>query len=67
MVVHSKVKRKYIHQPKTQSPSQHKRIILKSTKNDLGGKVLHCNGKILDDPHDVADYVKIGRVPISAM
>ena len=60
MVVHSEVKRKYIHRPKTQSPSQHKQIILKSTKNDLGGKVLRCDGKILDDLHDVADYVKIG-------
>ena len=58
--VHSEVKRKHVRRPKTRPPSQHKEIILpKSTKND-GGKMLHCDGKILDDLHD-ADYVKIGE------
>ncbi|KAI9454823.1 hypothetical protein HD554DRAFT_2042952 [Boletus coccyginus] len=61
MVVRSEVKRKHIHHPQTRPPLQHKGIILcKSTKNDLGGKVLHGNGKLLDDPYNAADYVKIG-------
>lgn len=61
MVVNPEVKRKHVHRPKTQPPFQQKRIILpKSTKNDLGGKVLHGDGKILGDLHNAADYVKIG-------
>ncbi|KAG6370925.1 hypothetical protein JVT61DRAFT_10772 [Boletus reticuloceps] len=55
------IKRKHIHCPKTRLPSQHKEFILpKSTKNCLGGEALGGDGKILNDPHDVADYVKIG-------
>ncbi|KAG6377255.1 hypothetical protein JVT61DRAFT_1316 [Boletus reticuloceps] len=55
------IKRKDIYCPKTRLPSQHKEFILpKSTKNCLGGEALGGNGKILNDPHDVADYVKIG-------
>jgi hypothetical protein len=58
MDVHSEAKRKHVHQPKSQPPSQHKVVILpKSTKKDLRGKV---DGKILDDTHTVGDYVKIG-------
>ncbi|KAG6369352.1 hypothetical protein JVT61DRAFT_14995 [Boletus reticuloceps] len=63
IVVHSEVKRKHIHCPKTKLPSQHKEFILpKSTKNDLGGEVLGGDGKILNDPHDAADHVKIDQI-----